>query len=177
MGGPFDASMDTHHNDGFRLKWIGWLSLRYRASRVAWQGKPAPRSVSSLNRSPLGPVPELRDDLISELHKLKSISIADSESKADAILGGGGEVWIAGYRSLNPRAGTSPSHGSPVYSGYLSVELRDPKGETLWSDLVTPGAASEDVSKELSKRDREASGRTPLTHGSRAGAGLVTLPR
>ncbi len=94
----------------------------------------------------------LRGDLIDELRKLKSISIAESESKADAILGGGGEIWIAGYRSLNPRAGTSPSNGTPAYAGYLSVELRDPKGETLWSDLVTPGAASTDVSKELSKR-------------------------
>jgi phosphate transport system substrate-binding protein len=94
----------------------------------------------------------LRGDLIGELRKLKSISIAESESKADVILGGGGEIWIAGYRSLNPRAGTSPAHGTPVYAGYLSVELRDPKGETLWSDLVTPGAASTDISKELSKR-------------------------
>jgi phosphate ABC transporter phosphate-binding protein len=94
----------------------------------------------------------LRGDLIGELHKLKSISIAESESKADVILGGGGEIWIAGYRSLNPRSGTSPSNGTPVYAGYLAVELRDQKGETLWSDLVTPGSASEDVSKELSKR-------------------------
>jgi phosphate ABC transporter phosphate-binding protein len=94
----------------------------------------------------------LRGDLIGELRKLKFFSIAENESKADAILGGGGEIWIAGYRSLNPRSGTSPSNGTPLYAGYLSVELRDPKGETLWSDLVTPGSASEDVSKELSKR-------------------------
>jgi phosphate ABC transporter phosphate-binding protein len=94
----------------------------------------------------------LRGDLIAELHKLKSISIAESESNAGVILGGGGEIWIAGYRSLNPRAGESLSNGTPVYAGYLSVELRDPEGETLWSDLVTPGAASTGVSKELSKR-------------------------
>jgi phosphate transport system substrate-binding protein len=30
--------------------------------------------------------------------------------------------------------------------------LRDTKGVTLWSDLVTPGAATEDVSKDLVKR-------------------------
>jgi phosphate transport system substrate-binding protein len=34
----------------------------------------------------------------------------------------------------------------------LSVELRDPRGETLWSYLVTPGAGSGDVSKDLAKR-------------------------
>ena len=42
--------------------------------------------------------------------------------------------------------------GTPVYAGYLSVELRDSKGETLWSYLATPGADSGDVSKDLSKR-------------------------
>ena len=94
----------------------------------------------------------LRGDLVAELRKIKSISIAESESTADMILAGGGEIWIAGYRSLNPRAGTSLSNGTPVYAGYLSVELRDPEDETLWSDLVTPGAASIDISKELSKR-------------------------
>ena len=124
---------------------------RPRRRRTAWQPAQVKRVYVEPFTTKTGSE-ALRRDLISELHKLKSISIADSESKADAILGGGGEVWIAGYRSLNPRAGTSPSNGTPVYAGYLSVELRDPKGETLWSDLVTPGAASEDVSKELSKR-------------------------
>jgi phosphate ABC transporter phosphate-binding protein len=94
----------------------------------------------------------LRGDLIGELRKLKSISIAESESKADVILGGGGEVWIAGYRSLNPRSGPSITNGMPMYAGYLSVELRDSQGETLWSDLVTPGTASENVTRELAKR-------------------------
>jgi phosphate ABC transporter phosphate-binding protein len=94
----------------------------------------------------------LREDLIAELSKLSSVSLVSVESGADAILGGGGEIWIKGYRSLNPRSGRLPSHGTPVYGGYLSVELRNTRGETLWSYLATPETAGEDVSKNLAKR-------------------------
>jgi phosphate transport system substrate-binding protein len=94
----------------------------------------------------------LRSDVTSELRKLNSISLVPSAAGADVILAGGGEIWVKGYRSLNPRSGRSPSNGTPVYAGYLSVELEDPKGETLWSYLVTPGSGTEDVSKDLSKR-------------------------
>src|SRR5580698_7273554 len=95
---------------------------------------------------------QLRNDLIAELRKDRSISLVSQESGAEAILGGGGEIWVKGYRSLNPRSGRSPSNGTPVYAGYLSVELRDPNGETLWGDLVTPSAGAEDVSRDLAKR-------------------------
>jgi phosphate transport system substrate-binding protein len=94
----------------------------------------------------------LREDVVAELRKMTSVSLVGVESSADAVLGGGGEIWVKGYRSLNPRSGTLPSHGTPIYTGFLSVELRNPKGETLWSYLVTPGGASDDVSKDLSKR-------------------------
>jgi phosphate transport system substrate-binding protein len=93
----------------------------------------------------------LRGELISELRKLSGVSIVASAEGADETLGGGGEVWIKGYRSLNPRSGPSPSHGSPVYGGYLSVELKDRSGATLWSDLVTPSGDG-DISKDLAKR-------------------------
>jgi len=95
---------------------------------------------------------ELREGVIAELRKTTSVSLISSPSGADAILGGGGEIWIKGYRSLNPRSGRSPSNGTPVYAGYLSVELRNAKGETIWSYLATPGSAPEDVAKDLSKR-------------------------
>jgi phosphate transport system substrate-binding protein len=97
---------------------------------------------------------ELRANMIAELGKISSISLVSVESSADAILGGGGEIWIKGYRSLyqRSRSGTRPSTGTPVYTGYLSVELRDPQGATVWSYLATPGARSEDISKDLSKR-------------------------
>jgi phosphate transport system substrate-binding protein len=45
-----------------------------------------------------------------------------------------------------------PADGKPVYGGYLSVELRDLKGATLWSDLVTPGAGADDVARDLSRK-------------------------
>lgn len=92
---------------------------------------------------------KLRDNVTAELRKLGSVSLASSEADADVILGGGGEVWIRGYRSLNPRSGESPSNGTPLYGGYLSVELRDKSGVTLWSYLVTPNATAGDISKNL----------------------------
>lgn len=94
---------------------------------------------------------KLRADVIDELRKLRSVALAASEPAADVILGGGGEIWVRGYRSLNPRAGERPSSGAAVYGGFLSVELRDRQGETLWSYLATPGAASGDISRDISR--------------------------
>lgn len=95
---------------------------------------------------------KLREDLIAELRKLGSLSIVASEPDADVVVSGDGETWIKGYRSLNPRSGRLPSDGEPVYAGFLSVELKDTKGDTLWSYLVTLGPASESISKDLSKQ-------------------------
>jgi phosphate transport system substrate-binding protein len=95
---------------------------------------------------------KLQSDILVELRKLRSIVVVSSESSADVILGGGGEIWVKGYRSLNPRSGRSPANGTPVYDGFLSVELRDPKGATLWSYLATPSATSIDVPKDLARR-------------------------
>lgn len=94
---------------------------------------------------------KIREDLIVELRKL-SFSIVASEANADVIVSGNGETWIKGYRSLNPRSGRLPSNGEPVYAGYLSVELVDTNGETLWSYLVTLGPASENITKDLAKQ-------------------------
>jgi hypothetical protein len=95
---------------------------------------------------------KLREDLIAELRKLGSVSMVASELDADAIIIGDGETWIKGYRSLNPRSGRLPANGEPVYAGFLSVELKDKKRDTLWSYLVTLGPASESISKDLSKQ-------------------------
>jgi phosphate transport system substrate-binding protein len=92
---------------------------------------------------------KFREDVITELRKLKSVSLAADQSSADAILGGGGEVWIKGYRSHNPQLGNVAPNGTPIYSGFLSIELRDKNGQTLWSYLATPPRASDDVSKDL----------------------------
>ena len=92
----------------------------------------------------------LRTDLIAQLRKM-SFSMVPEESKADLIVSGNGETWIKGYRSLNPRSGRQPGNGQPVYAGYLSVEIKDSKGETLWSYLVTLGPDMGDIGKDLSK--------------------------
>jgi phosphate transport system substrate-binding protein len=123
-------------------------------SALAGQAKP-PGAIGRLYVEPFvtkAGAEQLREDVIAELRKTSSVSLVASESGADAILGGGGEIWIKGYRSLNPRSGRSPSNGTPIYAGYLSVELRDRKGGTLWSYLATPGPAAADVSKDLAKR-------------------------
>jgi phosphate ABC transporter phosphate-binding protein len=93
---------------------------------------------------------KLRQDVIAELRKMKSVSLATDESSTDEILGGGGEIWIKGYRSHNPQLSHVAPNGTPIYTGFLSIELRDKNGQTLWSYLATPPAASGDVSKDLS---------------------------
>lgn len=99
---------------------------------------------------------KLRDDVTAQLRKLHSISVVGDESKADLILGGGGEVWIRGYRSFSPRSPMKlPTNGMPIYGGYLAVELRNQRGVTLWSYLVTPAPSSGDIFKDLSKRIAE----------------------
>ncbi len=125
-------------------------------SVAGWQAGP-PGAIQRLYVEPFvtkAGAEELRKDVIAELRKISSVSLVSTESGADAILGGGGEIWIEGYRyrSLYPRTGRMASAGTPIYAGYLSVELRDTKGETIWSYLATPGSPSEDVAKDLSKR-------------------------
>jgi hypothetical protein len=68
---------------------------------------------------------KFREDVVAELRKLSLISLTSDESNADAILGGGGEVWIKGYRSHNPRLGNVALNGTPIYTGFLSIELRN----------------------------------------------------
>src|SRR5580700_4246575 len=96
---------------------------------------------------------KLRDDLTADLRKLSAVSLVADESNADLTLGGGGEIWVRGYRSFSPRSHMKlPSNGTPIYGGYLSVELKNKRGVTVWSYLVTPGTPSEDIFKDLSKR-------------------------
>ncbi len=141
----------------FRKSWIARLTCFVIAmsfpawQALAWQSSGIRRLYVEPFTTKAGSE-KLRGDLIAELQKVNSISLESSEASADVILGGGGDIWVKGYRSLNPRSGRLPSNGTPVYAGYLSVELKDPKGETLWSCLLTPGSGSADVSRDLSKR-------------------------
>lgn len=138
-----------------KLKWllpIGRCLLA--ASAFAWQA--TDHGAKRLYVEPFATksgAEELRDDLTAELRKLGSFSLVPDEANADFVLGGGGEIWIRGYRSFSPRSHMKmPSNGTPIYGGYLSVELRNKQGVTVWSYLATPGAASEDASKDISKR-------------------------
>jgi hypothetical protein len=112
------------------------------------------RSVKRIFIDGLGDKPELREvkkDLASELRRSEIFGVADSADQADATLSGRGNTWLKGYYSLNPRAGTSPANGQPVYGGYISVELKDRAGVTLWSYLATPHAGSKNIAHDLSK--------------------------
>ena len=100
--------MRTLRHDRFYAKWIVLVH-----AFVPWPSAPSPdKHAAAVKRLYVEPfttktAPEkLRADVIAELRKLKSLSLVSSESDADAILGGGGEIWIKGYRSLNPRSGT-----------------------------------------------------------------------
>src|ERR1700760_75569 len=121
------------------MKWIVplmWCVLAMPA--LGWQGK-------RLYVEPFhvtGEAEKLREYVIADLRKQAGVELAANESGADAILGGGGEIWVRGYRSLNPRSGRLPADGTPIYGGYLSVELRNSKGETFWSYLATPESRS-----------------------------------
>ena len=94
---------------------------------------------------------EVKRDLASELRKSKIFEVVDSAGQADATLTGHGDTWLKGYYSLNPRSGTSPSNGEPMYGGYVSVELKNRAGVTLWSYLATPHTGSKNIAHDLSK--------------------------
>jgi hypothetical protein len=112
------------------------------------------RSVKRIFIEGFGDKPELREvkkALAAEIRHSDVVGLADSADQADATLTGHGDTWLKGYYSLNPRAGTSPANGQPIYGGYVSVELKNRAGVTLWSYLATPHAGSRNIAHDLSK--------------------------
>jgi hypothetical protein len=97
-----------------------------------------------------GGMNDFKKVMSARLRKSHEWEVVDTPDKADATLEGRGEIWIRGYYSLNPRAGTSPANGQPVYGGYVSVELKDTRGETLWSYLATLHSDSTNACRDLS---------------------------
>jgi phosphate ABC transporter phosphate-binding protein len=77
----------------------------------------------------------LRRKIVERLRKNPRIRVAASSSDADATLRGSSSIWATGAYSVNPR---SKSYLVTTYQGYLSVELANKSGQTLWSYLVTP---------------------------------------
>jgi phosphate ABC transporter phosphate-binding protein len=144
-----------HNMQPFRLKWTLRIACCLLAGPVlAWQGVDGgQRRIYVEAFATKSGAEKLREDVTAELRKLKSVSLVSDESNADIILGGGGEIWVRGYRSFSPRSHMKlPTNGMPVYGGFLSVELKDNHGVTLWSYLVTPETSSDDISKDLSRR-------------------------
>ena len=131
---------------------VGWCLFAARG--FAWQGAEAsPKRLYVGAFATKQHADELREDVTAELRKLSTVTLVPDEASADCVMGGGGEVWIKGYRSFSPRSHMkTPTNGTPLYGGYLSVELRNRKGVTFWSYLVTPGTASGDALKDISKR-------------------------
>ncbi len=95
---------------------------------------------------------DLREKIILELDKSRRFHVVATAAEADAVLGGTGEVWVKGHVSLNPRVRGVNGDTQALYAGYLSIELRDRNGDTLWSYLATPhSSASPDVSRDLAR--------------------------
>jgi len=103
----------------------------------------------------------IRQALIEDLRKRGKPGLAAEPDSADATLTGSGELWVKGYYSLNPRERSVGADARRIYGGYLSVELRDRKGEVVWSYLVTPrrsgyDSISRDLAGQVLKKLREA---------------------
>jgi phosphate ABC transporter phosphate-binding protein len=93
---------------------------------------------------------QLREELVAELDKSHRFHVVANQPEAQALLSGTGEIWVKAHVSLNPRNRTINGDTQALYAGYLSIELRDKKGDTLWSYLATPhSSASPDVARDL----------------------------
>jgi hypothetical protein len=89
-------------------------------------------------------------ELIRQLGKETGIIFASDPASADFVISGMGETYIRGYLSSNPRVRYLNSDARPVYGGYLSIELKNQEGETVWSYLVTPRRfGPEDINQNL----------------------------
>jgi hypothetical protein len=93
---------------------------------------------------------DLRMELIRQLGKEHGIALAGDATSADFLISGMGETYIKGYLAENPRVRDLNRDARRVYGGYLSIELKNPQGQTEWSYLVTPGRfGPEDINQNL----------------------------
>lgn len=79
---------------------------------------------------------DLRQKVVDRLRSSGKWQLVNTAAEADATVRGAGELWVKGYLSNSPHAATSQRQ--PVYGGYLSLQLQNKGGETIWSYLVTP---------------------------------------
>lgn len=135
-------------------KFVIFVSAAFAFSCLSWQAQAEQAVVRRIYVGNLGGKPEaeqIRNALIDLARKLKTFEVADSPEKADAILDGDPEVYVSGHVSLYVRAGTSPTSGTPLYKGYVSVELKNRSGETIWSYLSTLHAPSKNPASDIAK--------------------------
>lgn len=76
----------------------------------------------------------LQADVADRLKALHGVELVSSRQTADGVLTGAGETWVQGYVTDSTRA----PNRQAVESGYLSLALKTPSGQTLWSYMVTP---------------------------------------
>jgi hypothetical protein len=137
-----------------RIRALGLLVSLVTVASAALAADPL-AAVKSVRIETLGSKPgsaEVLKELDHELQKTAKLRVADAAGEADATIRGDCEIWVRGYVSLNPRAGSGPGRGTPVYGGFLSVELRDRHNAVLWSYLATPHAGSSDAARDLSRQ-------------------------
>jgi hypothetical protein len=116
------------------------------------QSSTIPAKVRSIFVGEITGMPEagaIRQALTEELRRHGKPALAGGPDAADGTLTGTGQLWVKGYYNLNPRERSLGEGAHRVYGGYLSVELRDRKGEVLWSYLVTPRRGYDSVSHDL----------------------------
>jgi hypothetical protein len=140
------------------LSRLAALALILLTGAVASHGQVRVIAVGSFGTSPAAQ--KMREVLVSELRK-RGDTVASSAAGASMIMNGKVDIWLRGYYSLNPRSRSITGDAHAVYGGYLSVEVRGPQNEPVWSYLVTPHRTGSDeiyrnLAEQVVKRFREA---------------------
>lgn len=113
----------------------------------------------------------LRQRIVERLRKHPGLRVAASDAQADLMLHGRSSIWPTGSYSISPH---SNSYRVTNYEGYLSVELQDKAGQTVWSYLVTPSRfRTHSITDDLA--DQAVSRLLDALHGIEAGAAPASL--
>jgi len=82
----------------------------------------------------------MRERLADRLRASRKLHVVANGRDADAILKGTGRIWVTGYNSLSIHG--SSGNRQPIFDGFLSADVEDKTGTTIWSYLVTPSKFS-----------------------------------
>ena len=154
---------------------IALLGAALEATALAWSGTPGPhvhlRSIAVDSVGTGDGATALRQRIVEQLRKHPGLRLAASDAQADLTLRGNSSIWPTGSYSISAH---SNSYRVTNYEGYLSVELQDKAGQTLWSYLVTPSrfrthSIADDLAGQAVSRLLDA------LHGIEEGAAPATL--